>query len=101
MFKVNYITQDLSFYQNAEVNGNGWPVMNLLRGVGEGTTTQFVIKKKEPLRVELENFISRVQGSQVSLVNGRDARSPGNGIRLYGVSFQSSSKNAEVTYEYQ
>lgn len=73
MFKVNYITQDLSFYQNAEVNGNGWPVMNLLRGVGEGTTTQFVIKKKEPLRVELENFISRVQGNQVSLVNGRDA----------------------------
>lgn len=73
MFKVNYITQDLFFFQNAEVNGNGWPVMNLLRGVGEGTTTQFVINKKEPLRVELESFINRVKGNQVNLVNGLDA----------------------------
>ncbi len=73
MFKVNYITQDLFFYQNAEVNGNGWPVMNLLRGVGEGTTTQFVIKKKEPLRVELESFVERVKGSPVNLVEGKDA----------------------------
>jgi predicted dehydrogenase len=73
MFKVNYITQDLFFYQNAEVNGNGWPVMNLLRGVGEGTTTQFVIQKKEPLRVELESFVNQVRGKQVSLVNGKDA----------------------------
>ena len=73
MFKVNYITQDLFFFQNGEVNGNNWPVINLLRGVGEGTATQFVINKKEPLRVELESFISRVQGNQVTLVNGKDA----------------------------
>lgn len=73
MFKVNYITQDLYFFQNAEVNGNGWPMINLLRGVGEGITTQFVINKKEPLRVELENFIRRVNGGQVNLVSGLDA----------------------------
>lgn len=73
MFKVNYITQDLYFFQNAEVNGNGWPVINLLRGVGEGTTTQFVINKKEPLRVELESFTNRVNGDPVKLVEGQDA----------------------------
>ncbi len=73
MFKVNYITQDLFFFENGEVNGNGWPVLNLLRGVSEGTVTQFVIKKKEPLRVELDSFIAAVQGEKVGLVNGQDA----------------------------
>lgn len=73
MFKVNYITQDLFFYENGEVNGNGWPVLNLLRGVSEGSVVQHVIKKKEPLRVELESFLAKTQGEQVDLVNGQDA----------------------------
>jgi predicted dehydrogenase len=73
MFRVNYITQDLFFYENAETNGNGWSTINLLRGVSEGMVIQYPIKKKEPLRLELETFISAVRNEIPFRGNGKDA----------------------------
>ncbi|HSL46400.1 MAG TPA: Gfo/Idh/MocA family oxidoreductase [Anaerolineales bacterium] len=74
MFRVNYLTQDLYFYENAEKNGSNWPALSLLRGVSEGEVKQFAIRKKEPLRGELEAFIACVQGNRAQQVNGKDAR---------------------------
>ena len=37
MYSVNYITQDLRFFENAETNGDDWAAMHLLRGVTEGS----------------------------------------------------------------
>lgn len=74
MFRVNYITQDLRFYENAETNGENWSTISLLRGVSEGMVIQYPIKKKEPLRAELEAFISSVQGKSSYKGNGYDAQ---------------------------
>jgi predicted dehydrogenase len=74
MFSLNYITQDLTFYENAEARGGDWEALHLLRGVTEGSVTRFAIKKQEPLRVELESFIARVQGKDVGIVDGHDAQ---------------------------
>jgi len=74
MFRVNYITQDLFFYENAEMNGESWSTISLLRGVSEGMVIQYPVKKKEPLRAELETFISSVQGNISYRGNGRDAQ---------------------------
>ena len=74
LFRVNYITQDLSFYENADTNGNaGWQALTLLRGVSEGNVMQYALQKKEPLRVEMENFIGGVRGEHTNIVRGYDA----------------------------
>jgi predicted dehydrogenase len=74
MFRVNYLTQDLYFYENAEKNGSNWTTISLLRGVSEGEVKQFAIHKKEPLRGELEAFIACAQGIRAPHVNGKDAK---------------------------
>jgi UDP-N-acetylglucosamine 3-dehydrogenase len=74
MFRVNYLTQDLYFYENAEKNGSNWTTLSLLRGVSEGEVRQFAIRKKEPLRGELEAFIACVRGNRAQHVNGKDAQ---------------------------
>ena len=74
MFQVNYITQDLYFYENAEANGDSWTTLSLIRGVREGMVVKFPIKKKEPLRAELEYFTELVQEKNSTTTNGRDAK---------------------------
>jgi predicted dehydrogenase len=74
MFRVNYLTQDLYFYENAEKNGSNWNTLSLLRGVSEGEVKQFAIRKKEPLRGELEAFLACVRGDRTQHVNGKDAQ---------------------------
>lgn len=73
MFRVNYITQDLYFYENGETNGENWSAISLLRGVSEGMIIQYPIKKREPLRVELEAFLSAIEGGAEEAGNGMDA----------------------------
>jgi len=72
MFQVNYITQDLWFYENAEASGE-WPALGVLRGVQEGAVTKYPIIKKEPLRAELEYFIDCVQKGRPSEIDGDEA----------------------------
>lgn len=72
MFRADYLTQDLYFFENADVNGEGWSTMAVLRGVTEGAMTRFAIKKKEPLRAEVEAFISAVRGDASHAVKGSD-----------------------------
>lgn len=73
MYRVNYLSQDLFYYENPETKGGDWAVMQLMRGVSEGVVNRYVIQKREPLRLELEAFVGRVQGKVVRLVEGRDA----------------------------
>jgi UDP-N-acetylglucosamine 3-dehydrogenase len=73
MFRVNYITQDLCFFENADYEGSDWTSLSLIRGVSEGSIIQYAIKKREPLRVELETFIAHIQGKDAHIVSGLDA----------------------------
>jgi len=74
MFQVNYLTQDLYFFENADINGESWSTLSLLRGVSEGMVVKYPIKKREPLRIELETFLSLIEGTSPEYENGRDAQ---------------------------
>lgn len=73
VYVVNYITQDLTFLENADAVSSDWDTISLLRGISEGEVIQFYINKKEPLRAELETFISKVHGNDSILDNATDA----------------------------
>lgn len=72
MFRVDYLTQDLYFYENAVANGSDWATIQVLRGVSEGRMIRYAVAKKEPLRSELESFLAAVQGRIPVPVSGLD-----------------------------
>jgi predicted dehydrogenase len=71
MFRVDYLTQDLYFFENATAGGD-WETLRVLRGVSEGRMIRHVITKKEPLRAEQEAFLSAVRGEAPVAVTGTD-----------------------------
>ena len=71
MYRVDYLTQDLYFFENAAAPVGDWPFLNL-RGVNEGRMIRQVVAKKEPLRAELESFIAAVKGEKPVAVSGED-----------------------------
>jgi predicted dehydrogenase len=72
MFRVDYLTQDLYFFENATANGGDWETLRVLRGVSEGRMIRHVVAKKEPLRAELEAFLATVRGESPVAVTGAD-----------------------------
>jgi predicted dehydrogenase len=71
MFHVNYLTQDLFFYENNYIKTD-WDAMSNITGVSEGDMVRPRIDKNEPLKVELESFLRAVRGEQVEVVSGED-----------------------------
>jgi predicted dehydrogenase len=71
MFRVDYLTQDLYFYENATTPVGDWP-FRMLRGVSEGRMIRHVVAKKEPLRAELEAFLASLRGEIPVAVSGQD-----------------------------
>jgi len=70
MFIADYLSQELTYYENAEL-----PAKSMCKdvvGVTEGCMIQYKIQKKEPLRAELEHFIDCVQNDKKPLISGRD-----------------------------
>ena len=72
MFKVDYLTQDLYFYENALLNGSQWETLGLLRGVHEGSMTRYHVDKREPLRSEQESFLAAIRNEAPLVVTGQD-----------------------------
>lgn len=72
MFRVDYLTQDLYFFENATASDGEWDTLRVLRGVSEGRMIRYVIAKKEPLRAEQEAFLAVVRGEQAVPVTGED-----------------------------
>jgi UDP-N-acetylglucosamine 3-dehydrogenase len=71
MFRVDYLTQDIFFYANAEAE-LGWSPLSVMRGVSEGSMTRFAIRRVEPLRAELQAFIRAVHGQTGDTVTAAD-----------------------------
>jgi len=71
MFLVNYLTQDLYFYENDHADSQ-WGSLGLLRGVSEGNMVRLKIEKREPLRVEIEAFVKAVLEDGEPAVRGED-----------------------------
>ncbi len=72
MFRADYLTQDLFFFENATARSGDWESLRILRGVSEGQMTRYVVRKKEPLRAELEAFIAAVREDAPIPVSGED-----------------------------
>jgi UDP-N-acetylglucosamine 3-dehydrogenase len=71
MFSVNYLTQDLYFYENDYLNGNweGFPIM----GVSEGRKIRHTIMRREPLVAELESFSEAIENNAEPVISGEEA----------------------------
>jgi UDP-N-acetylglucosamine 3-dehydrogenase len=71
MFSVNYLTQDLYFYENDYLNGH-WEGLAIM-GVSEGRKIRHNIKRREPLVVELESFIDAIERDTEPQIGGKEA----------------------------
>jgi len=60
-FVANYLTQELTFYENAESAG-GWDSLATLTGVSEGNMIRYQVDRVEPLRAEIQAFTSAIRG---------------------------------------
>jgi len=62
MFVVDYLSRDLTFYENDHPRGEAgdWAARHL-KGVSEGPVHRIEIEKREPLRAELEAFAESVR----------------------------------------
>lgn len=72
MFQVNDLTQDLFFFENADTDGDLWPVLGNIKGVSEGRMVRFPLNRYEPLRAELEAFIKAIRDDEALPVSGED-----------------------------
>ncbi len=60
MFLVNYLSQDLYFYENNLASGN-WERLVAIGGVREGQMIKHQVHRVEPLKAELQAFVNAVQ----------------------------------------
>lgn len=64
MFKVDYLNQELYFYENKSYVENHW------NGVTEGDMKKINVEKKEPLQIEIESFLKHISENTPPLVGG-------------------------------
>lgn len=57
------LTGDVTFYENGTISSQ-WEAMANFRGVSEGNVVRYAFAKKEPLRVEQENFRDAIRGEK-------------------------------------
>jgi predicted dehydrogenase len=72
LFRIDDLTQDLYFYENAQVNAELWPALKTLKGVSEGHMIRYAIQRYEPLKAELQAFLGAVKEGKPVPVSGED-----------------------------
>jgi predicted dehydrogenase len=72
LFRVDDLTQDLYFYENAQATGLAWDSLKNLRGVSEGGMNRFAFQRFEPLKAELQGFLKAVAENTPVPVSGED-----------------------------
>ena len=96
MFRADYLTQDLFFYENAESRAGGWEELAVLRGVTEGPVVKHAVENREPLRNELEAFVAAINGEGSKIVTGEDGLEA---LRLALALIQSGQRNEAVSLD--
>ncbi|MEE6273020.1 Gfo/Idh/MocA family protein [Georgenia wangjunii] len=66
-FVADTMTADLTFYANGTIPTE-WERVAAFRGVSEGDVVRYALAKREPLRVEQENFRDAVLGKDATIV---------------------------------
>ena len=72
MFQVNDLTQDLFFFENAEIENELWPTLRTIKGVSEGRMVRYPLYREEPLRAELKAFIESIVEDKDVPISGQD-----------------------------
>jgi len=72
MFRVDDLTQDLYFYENAHAKDVQWTALQALKGVSEGSMVRYAISRYEPLKAELQAFLRAIQDGKSVPVSGED-----------------------------
>lgn len=72
MFRVDDLTQDLYFYENAHAKDVQWATLQALKGVSEGSMTRYAIPRFEPLKAELQAFLKAIEDGKPTPVSGED-----------------------------
>ncbi len=72
MFVVNYLTQELHFIENGEINDQ-WDGLVALMGVSEGRHIKYELQRREPLRLELEDFVRAILEDRPPLISPEEA----------------------------
>jgi len=70
---ADYLTQDVYWYKNGNVNDTWTPATNF-SGAVEGDVIKTYIPKKEPLRIEYESFVGAVRDNLPSPIPGEEGR---------------------------
>jgi predicted dehydrogenase len=87
MFVVNYLTQDLLYYEHP-TKDTGWDALANMTGGGEGDMIRYALNRREPLRMQWEAFTDAVREGSPAPVDGNDgivALSGARAIELSGV----------------
>lgn len=71
MFLVNYLTQDVYFYEN-DYTATNWDDLRRLTGVSEGTMVRLKVQKAEPLRLQYEDILAAIRNHTQPTVSGED-----------------------------
>lgn len=71
MFLVNYLSQDLYFYENNLASGN-WERLVAIGGVREGQVVKYQVKRVEPLKAELQSFADAVENDTPPFISGEE-----------------------------
>lgn len=72
LFRVDDLTQDLYFYENAQAGGDLWSGLKTLKGVSEGGMVRFALQRYEPLKAELQAFLKAIVEDTPVPVSGED-----------------------------
>jgi UDP-N-acetylglucosamine 3-dehydrogenase len=71
LFVVDYLTQDLTFYQHPR-SDNEWDILRMMRGTGEGDMLRYGIARREPLVIQWDMFLAALAGDGEPAATGRD-----------------------------
>ena len=71
MYLTDYLTQDVYWYKNTAI-ADTWESLSVFRGTMEGDMVKVHFPKREPLRAELESFVTAVREDLEPEVNGTD-----------------------------
>ena len=71
MLVVDYLTQDLIFYEHP-TQSSDWDRLAGIRGGGEGNMIRYALQRREPLRVQWELFVGAIREGKPAPVSGRD-----------------------------
>ncbi len=71
MFVVDYLSQDLTFFEHP-TKATVWEPLRGLRGGGEGDMIRYAIERWEPLRLEWEGFLAAVRSGAGAPAGGAE-----------------------------